>query len=222
MLPYTSCLYTDETGWNIDGENAWHWAFTNKQLAYYHIDRHRSSQVVNEHLGPDYNGIIISDFFSVYNQAVKAMAKQKCIAHLLRDVKKLEEQLPDDPLAGPFCQNLKSLIQDVLLLYVQYKTEKLIEQEFKSHKEILFHRLKLLSQTTLAQPEAEKLRKRLAKHQHEILTFLQFPYIEPTNNRAERALPNYLLLRKIIFCNRSEQGAKNICVITTIIYYPNR
>jgi hypothetical protein len=217
MLPYTSHLYTDETGWKIDGENAWLWAFTNEQLDFYHIDPHRSSQIVNDHLGPDYNGIIISDFYSAYNQAVKAIAKQKCIAHLLREVKKLEEQLPDEPSSISFCLNLKRLIQDALLLHVQYKNKKLSPQEFKAHKKLLFSRLKLLCQTPLAQPEAEKLRQRLAKHQHEILTFLDHPHIEPTNNRAERALRNQVLLRKIIFGNRSNQGARNISVITTII-----
>ena len=72
-------------------------------------------------------------------------------------------------------------------------------------------------QTPLTQPEAETLRKRLFKHQNEILTFLNHPEIEPTNNRAERALRNQVLLRKIIFGNRSGQGARNISVITTII-----
>ncbi|HDN85364.1 MAG TPA: hypothetical protein ENG47_06395, partial [Candidatus Aerophobetes bacterium] len=69
---------------------AWLWTFTNEQLAFYHIDLHRSGDVVKNHSGFEYNGILISDFYSAYNSAIHALAKQKCVTYLLDDVKKLE------------------------------------------------------------------------------------------------------------------------------------
>lgn len=215
LLPYTSNIHADETGWKIDGYPAWLWTFTNKQLAFYHINSHRSGDVVKEHLGSSYNGILTSDFYSAYNNAIKAFAKQKCTTHLLRTGKELEEKFPNEPEVISFCENLKGLIQDALLLHSQY--DKLPFEEYKSQKEELFLRLNQLSQIVVHHPKAETLRKRILKHKQEIFTFLNHPEIEPSNNRAERALRNSVLFRKITFGNRSNQGADNLSVITTII-----
>ena len=211
MLPYTRSIYADETGWKRE----WLWTFTNKQLAFYHIDPHRSSQVIKDHLGSDYKGILISDFYSSYNKSIKAFAKQKCNAHLLRDVKGLEEKFPDEPEVLSFCHKLKNLIQDAILLHSQH--DRLTPKEWKSHKKSIFRSFKKLYKTAIPHSEAETLRKRLLKHKDEILTFLKHPEIEPTSNRAERALRNLVILRKIIFGNRSEQGKKNVSLIATII-----
>lgn len=215
LLPHTSNIYADETGWKIDGETSWLWTFANEQLAFYHIDRHRSGDVIKEHLGAKYNGILSSDFYSAYNKAIEALAKQKCTTHLLRDVKELEEKFPNEPSVTSFCQTLKKLIQDALLLHSQHK--ELAPTDWKSYKEKLFGRFKKLIRIPVAHPEAETLRKRLLNHKKEILTFLNHPEIEPDNNRAERALRNSVLLRKITFGNRSPQGANNLSLITTII-----
>lgn len=206
-MPFGHC-FDCETGWKIDGKPAWLWTFTNEQLAFYHIDRHRSGDVVQDHLGVGYNGILSSDFYSAYNRAVKAFAKQKCTAHLLRDVKELEVKFPDEETALSFAKTLKTLIQDALLLHSQYK--KPTPEQWKSDKKKIFSRFKYLSKTQVNHPKAETLRKRLFRHKKEILTFLNHPEIEPDNNRAERALRNSVLLRKIVFGNRSDQGTKNI------------
>ena len=142
MLPYTHSVCADETGWKHDGKGEWLWAFTNEKLAFYHIDPHRSGQVVKEHLGSDYKGILSSDFYSAYNSSINAFAKQKCNAHLLRDVKKLEEQSPDDREVSSFCHSLKELIQDAILLHSQHTG--LTPGEWKSNKKDIFHRFKKL------------------------------------------------------------------------------
>jgi len=42
--------------------------------------------VIKELLGEYFNGIIISDFWTAYNQ-IETLAKQKCIVHLHRELK---------------------------------------------------------------------------------------------------------------------------------------
>jgi len=71
----------------------WLWTFSNEQLVFFHIDPHRSGNVVKEHLGADYKGILSSDFFSAYTIPSMPLPNKKCNAHLLRDVKKLEEKV---------------------------------------------------------------------------------------------------------------------------------
>ena len=57
-----SFMHIDETGWNIDGVNHWLWKFSNKKICISHIDKSRGQKVVENILGKEYDGIIISDF----------------------------------------------------------------------------------------------------------------------------------------------------------------
>lgn len=84
----SSCINADETGWRVNGENFWLWDFVNKYVALFKIEEKRGSKVVKDTLGEEYNGILSSDFYSAYNDNIKAKGKQKCLAHLLREVKK--------------------------------------------------------------------------------------------------------------------------------------
>lgn len=76
-------LHVDETGWRLDGKKSWVWVLANERLAYYHVDRSRARKVLKGLLGPQFEGTLISDFFSVYLNLPYRM--QKCLGHLLRE-----------------------------------------------------------------------------------------------------------------------------------------
>jgi transposase len=86
----------DETGMRIDGENRWLLAGVAKErepeieAVVFHHDEHRSSAVVDELLGEEFSGVMGTDFYSAYNP--KAVRKQRCWAHLLRETGKLKEK----------------------------------------------------------------------------------------------------------------------------------
>ena len=84
-LPNTPFIDADETGWKRDLL----WIFTNPDIAFFNIDESRGSKVVSDHLGEFYNGVLITDFWNAYRSKIPAFAKQKCLVHLLRDIKKL-------------------------------------------------------------------------------------------------------------------------------------
>ena len=105
-LRETSFIHIDETGWKRD----WLWIFTNPYIAFFHIDESRGSKVVIDHLGEFYRGIIISDFWSAYRNKVKAFGKQKCLRHILGDIKDL---LKDESLAS----EAKAFLTDVKDLF---------------------------------------------------------------------------------------------------------
>lgn len=86
----------------------------NNDSALYHIDKTRSSGVVEEIVGKEYSGVIISDFYSAYNR-IKAK-KQKCLLHLLRDLKDVlaTNISPEDKA---FCNNLIDSFKGVMELW---------------------------------------------------------------------------------------------------------
>ena len=81
----------DEMGWRVNGENHWLWVFTNKDAALYQIDKSRGSKIIGNILGEKYQGVLVSDFYSAYNK-LQALAKQRCLGHLLAEIKKIQEK----------------------------------------------------------------------------------------------------------------------------------
>ena len=51
----------------------------------------------------------------------------------------------------------------------------------------------------------------------QVLRFLRNPAIEPTNNRAERALRPAVIARKVSQCSKTQSGAEAFAVFTTVI-----
>ena len=58
------------------------------------LRRGRSKEVVDEVLGESFGGILVSDFYASYDHYPGL--KQRCWAHLLRDIHKLKVLYPED------------------------------------------------------------------------------------------------------------------------------
>ena len=91
-------VHVDETGWRIDGRNFWLWAFTDPTFVLYHVDESRGGKVPLKLLGKAFGGVVVADFYAAYNAL--AARKQRCLVHLLREVKEASEA--DAQLSGVF------------------------------------------------------------------------------------------------------------------------
>ncbi len=211
-LHATWFLNIDETGWNQD----WMWIFTEPKTAFFRIDESRGSQVIIDTLGEYYNGIIISDFWSAYRDKVSAFAKQKCIAHLLRDIIKLLKDETIGVTAKNFLNELKILFKDAISLHNIHPS--LSDSEYRREKKDIHKRFrKLQKHPELTHHDTDNIRKRLITFSDELLVFLKYPAISPTNNAAERGIRNAVLFRKITFGNMTKRGKRNVAVTMTII-----
>ncbi len=112
----SAVLNADESGWRIGGRLAWIWCFTSKTLAYYVLTPSRAGPVVKKVLGAFFKGILVTDFFGAYNR-IKAFAKQKCVVHLLREIKQvsLRNHSREWKL---FARRLKRLMHEALKLVI--------------------------------------------------------------------------------------------------------
>src|SRR3954447_12691357 len=113
LLRHSPVVQGDETGWRIDGQAAWAWCFRDPRLAIFLIDHHRRRDVLVRTLGASFAGTLVSDFYAAYNGL--ACAKQRCLAHLLRELAKLRAELPWQSVRA-FIQPLIDLFQEALQL----------------------------------------------------------------------------------------------------------
>ena len=205
-------LCADETGWRINGVTAWLWAFATAQDCYYLSDRHRGSAVVRRVLGTLFAGILITDFWGAYN-ALEALAKQKCYFHLFTELVKVDQRNPSAHWRQ-FRQYLSRFLQDAVRLGAARQTHP--PPVYARRKAKLHRRLEALIAASCNDADAKRLSKRLRRHRHELLTFLDHDHVSPYNNHAEQQMRTAVLTRKVSQQNRSAAGAQTHALLLTL------
>jgi transposase len=214
----SSHVNIDETGWRVDGRNCWLWVFVTDKSVLYAIDESRGSKVLKNILGKRCEGIINSDFYSAYN-LIEASGKQRCLSHLLNEIKKVEEKnkFPIDSKDGRFLAELKSVLKESINSWNEYKKGTISIKDLKEVRDKITSRMIEIIQMPLDSPDTNRILHRIIRHNKELFLFLDNPDVEPTNNRAERHLRPNVIMRKITFGNRSKGGAEKHQVIMSII-----
>lgn len=210
-----SFIHADETGWRLDGKNHWLWKFSDKHICVSHIDKGRGQKVVENILGKDYDGVLISDFLSAYNK-IGTKAKQRCLVHLLRDLNKVAEYWHNDKEVLRYCKRLKKILEEAMALRKEYLNMEW-DERYYTRRARLNDSLKDFSFPNPNKRMLKRFANRLARHKGEILTFLYVKGIDPHNNHAEQQIRPDVIFRKITFGNRSVAGAENHSVLMTIL-----
>jgi transposase len=208
----SAVLNVDESGWRILGRTAWLWCFTSARLAYYVLTPSRAGPVIKQVLGEIFKGILITDFFGAYDR-IKAFAKQKCIVHLLREIKQVSLRNRSAEWQS-FARRLKRLIREALKLVIDRK--RLGEEVYERQVANLHIRLADIFGVTYRDADSKRLSKRLAKYNDELLTFLLHPDVAADNNHAERQIRFAVIMRKNYFGNRSMRGAETQAILMSV------
>lgn len=214
-LRQSKFIHVDETGWKIDGENTWLWKFSNKRICLTHIDKSRGQGVVEHILGQEYPGVLISDFLSAYNK-ITTKAKQRCLIHILRDLKRVIEYWHDDQEVLRYCKRLKKIFEEAIQLYKEYGSKEW-DKRYYSRRSLI---VKELGDFQFPNPNKRILKtfvKRLTRHKDQLFTFLYEKGIDYHNNHVEQQIRPDVIFRKITFGNRSYNGAENHNVLMSIL-----
>jgi len=209
-------VHSDETGWRIGQLSAWLWVFTNQQITVYTVETSRGHEVVLNILGKEFKGILVSDCFLAYDHRdLSQWLKQKCLSHLLKDLKELKETKIRG--AVRFAREVTTLLQAALALKAQ--KERLSAQQYARQAENLETRLDALidAKRQLTDPDNARFAKRLRKHREHVLRFLYVDGLDATNNLAERQLRPEVITRKTNGCNRTESGADTHAILGSIL-----
>ena len=210
-------IYTDDTGWRIHGQTAHLMVFDTDESTVFQIrDRHRNEEV-RELIPADYAGVMVTDRGKSYDaEELLGVEQQKCLDHLKENINEVLESK-----AGPargFGLKLKSILREARQLWRDERAGKAgnfpaeakrIEDELTNH----------LRPRMLKDEDNQRLLDGIGL-QHDrgrVLLFLHNPAIEPTNNRAERALRGSVIARKLSHGSKNERGATAFAGFTSLI-----
>jgi transposase len=215
LLPDEPTLNVDETGHKDKGDLWWTWCFRAELYTLYHIDPHRSADVLMDILGKEFKGILGCDYFSAYRRYMRecSVRLQFCLAHLIRDIKFLTT-LPDarDRCYG---ESLRAAVKD--LFGVIHQREQLGEGEFQVRLEAARDRMLCIGILGPPTQHGQNMAKRFRDHGDAYFTFVTTPGVQPTNNLAEQAIRFVVIDRHITQGTRSEGGRQWSERIWTVI-----
>ena len=212
LMRQQAAIHIDETSWRVEGVPHWLWVFVNDVVALYVVSRSRGSKVPQALLGPDFDGVVISDFFSAYSPL--DVEKAKCWAHLLRDSYEYAKGQDAESERTQFHRRLHALFVEMGLALEQVQADAAGRQ--RVHDEM---REKLWRFTTehWRTWQCLQLAERIKKYLDDLVLWLKDPAVDPTNNAAERALRGAVVTRKTSFGSRSKRGAHAFARLLSII-----
>ena len=210
-------VYTDDTGWRIDGQTAHLMTFDTDQATVFQIrPRHRNEEV-RELISASYAGVMVTDRGKSYDaEELLGVKQQKCLDHLKENINEVLERKTGR--ARSFGLKLKSILREARQLWRDYRAGKAenFEAEVERMEEgLTFH----LRHRALKDEDNQRLLDGIGL-QHDrgrILLFLHDPTIEPTNNRGERSLRPAVIARKLSHGSKNERGAEAFAGFTSVI-----
>jgi len=207
----SAVLHADETGWRVNGVTHWLWCFANATTCCYLIDRSRGTPALEKFFLDAFDGVLVSDFWAPYDHLLTD-DRQCCLAHLLREVEKVDLT---NSSAGwkAFAKQLRRLVRDGIRLR---KRADFTPGKYTSRITRINLRVYDLAHGRYADADAARLAARLSKHCDQLFTFLDRPEVPYDNNLAERMIRPAVLLRKTCQGNRSEHGAAVQAVLMSV------
>jgi transposase len=207
--------HADETGWRIQGQNAWVWMFSSEKAILYTIEETRGKGVPQKILGKDPPGTLVRDDYAGYK--CLNLPQQSCWAHLLR-VSKEKTKLNN---ASKEMHELHGRLKEMY-----GELSEIVQSEFqKEERQCLFQCYEKEIQAIVEMPftseDAKTIQTRIKNQGNNLITAIKYPHIPLTNNEAERNIRKMVVTRKISGGSRSNEGAKihavNMSVVQSIL-----
>jgi transposase len=176
--------HVDETSWQQAGAIKWLWTMTNCLASFFIVHSNRSRKAFEALID-----------YGLYRNWVNQ--RQVCLAHLIRKASGLAERTDDS--CRRFGEQLKEALQQ-LCAFAHAPPGK------KKWTDFYTRLMLLLWFFEGAEDDAGRLSREILREIDTLWVFLDEAGVEPTNNRAERALRFAVLWRKRSNGTQSEKG----------------
>lgn len=194
----------DETSWRLKAKKCWIWIGATPIATFFAIDPSRSREAF-ERIFRTFQNTLSSDRYGAYRRYEGT--KQSCLAHIVRDFKKVSERKGADGALGRILNVELGLI---FSLWKQFKNDDLSRKELQAQAEVHIKNIKdaltVLASAKEIQSKSRNLGKNLLNCFSTLWVFLYEEGVEPTNNLAERGLRPAVIWRKITGGNQSNWG----------------
>jgi hypothetical protein len=141
------------------------------------------------------------------------LAKQKCLAHLLRTCGEIERAKTRG--AVRFSRRVAALLRRAMAL--KRRRGEISPHGHAVARGRLHAELDRLLAGDYTDPDNARLAKRLRKQRDHLLRFLDHEGVEATNNLAEREIRPAVVARKMSAGNRTEAGAETHAVLASVL-----
>lgn len=210
-------VQADETGWRVEGENWYAWAFLNPEVTLFQIENTRGGGIPKETL-KGFQGVLIHDAYQGYN-AVEDVEHGICGVHFLRHTKEIAEMEGASDEAKEFHRQMVWFFRVARRKKRRCRND---EERLALHHSMQRALQRYWENVTYDDPLVESTRLWwLEKRGDQLLTFLKSKDVPWDNNAAERAVRPMVRRRKITGGSRSERGAEreaiNMSCMTTLM-----
>ncbi len=205
-------VHADETGWREGGRNGFIWELASADGdRYFAYHRSRAGAVITQMLGPDFTGVLVTDFYAGYHDTPGGR-HQRCWVHLLRDLHTLKEEQVGNIAVRAWTMAVKDVYERARQITgapeERVRAVALISDEMsdlaRGYASVRGH-------------PCQALARRLLRHQGELWQFALDPEVPPDNNQAERGIRPLVVTRKVSGGSRSPQGSATRMTLASLV-----
>ena len=205
--------HADETGWRTDGNNGYAWLFCTPKISIFRVRRTRSASVPREIFGEKpVPGVLVVDRYNGYNKMPCSI--QYCYAHLLRTVKDLEKDFPENAEIKSFVEVLAPQLTNAISL----RTLDITEKQFKRKAAKIKNEIIDITNGQARHPAIQKIQDIFREKSDRLYHWAEDRNVPADNNLAERELRPLVIARKISFGSQSDAGAKTREILMTVLH----
>jgi hypothetical protein len=205
--------HADETGWRTDGENGYAWLFCTPQISIFRFRQSRAASVAKEVFGKKpLPGVLVVDRYNGYNKMPCSI--QYCYAHLLRDVRDLEKDFPENPEIKSFVEALACQLANAISLRQLNTTDQQFKQQAAKIKDAIIG----ITNSQARHPAIQNIQDIFCEKADRLYHWADDRSVPADNNLAERELRPLVIARKISFGSQSENGARTREILMTVLH----
>ena len=202
-------VHADETGWRESGRNGYVWTFSTPDCVLFEHGR-RTKAMVDRVLDGTFGGVLVADFYAAYHHYPGL--KQRCWAHLLREIHTLRAEHPEDGALATWAAAVADLYARARAFAADDPRAR-VRAARGFEEELLALGRPFLGDRTAPH---RTLCARVERHSAELLVFVAHPAVPSDNNAAERSLRHLVTARKISGGTRSEQGTSTKVALSSL------
>lgn len=173
----------------------------------------RFASIARELFGPKpLPGVLVVDRYNGYNKLPVEI--QYCYAHLLRTVKDLEKDFPENAEIKSFVEALAPQLANAITL----RTLDITDKQFKRQAAKIKNEIINITNRQAKHPAIQKIQDIFREKAGRLYHWAEDRNVPADNNLAERELRPLVIARKISFGSQSDAGAKTREILMTVLH----